>query len=143
MAKNNQPSESFDESGSDLGRPLEDELLERVQEEGTTVFSVAWDSDSPNMGADTEYVCELGGKLYYLSNSAGSYGPYSSLDEALDQHGLLTLNSTTSEIDCKSLAAQEILGRCHCEDDLRAGAVIRVNGEEWAYHGAGQFRPVG
>jgi hypothetical protein len=124
-------------------KELQDEdLIERIEEDGRVAFSLSWDSDNPGMGADAEVVYEFEGRFYYLSNSVGSYGPYESLDAALDEHELIRISSATREIECDSMPAEQILARSRIDDDVRAGSVVRVKGQDWIRQGTGRFEPV-
>ena len=106
----------------------DDELVEQIVEEGKVVFSHDWDSGDPGAGAGAEEVYRWKGKFAVCSLDFGNSGPFATLDEALREQSLLTVNSATTGIDCKLITAEELIKRLECEEDSCA---IDINGEPW------------
>lgn len=121
------------------GREMSEESVDLVERQGEVVLSVHWDSGAPGMGANTELVYRLGDRYYLLSESTGYYGPYNDIDELLDEHGILILNTTTKSIDWPSMGPGEVLRRCRIDFDIQPGYTVVINGCRYTRSATGRL----
>jgi hypothetical protein len=119
---------------SDENNELEDDdLFDQIIDQGEVVFSHDWDSGAPGVGAGSEQVYLWKGRFFIYSLDCGKFGPFASLDEALQEQDLLMVTSATTSIQCTLLEANELAKRLECDED---GYEIEINGESWVYRAA-------
>jgi len=103
-------------------------LSELIAEQGTTVFRLRWDSGGPGAGAGEECVDVFRGLYWPCSSNEGYYGPFETLEEAINQDcGCVT--GATRYIECAELTAAQLIPLLHV-----AGAPehpFKINGELW------------
>jgi len=75
----------------------EDNLHDRLIDEGEVIAYQDWDSGGPGAGAGQVSVCEYGGE-YYILHDAGHSGPYQDMEKALRESGVTMNNEATREI---------------------------------------------
>jgi len=75
----------------------EDDLYEKIVNEGDVVAYQDWDSDEPGAGAGRVSVCEYESR-YYVLHDAGYSGPYHEMNHALEESGVTVNNDATREI---------------------------------------------
>ncbi|MFC1657419.1 N-formylglutamate amidohydrolase [Candidatus Moduliflexota bacterium] len=75
----------------------EDNLHDRLIDEGEVIAYQDWDSGGPGAGAGQVSVCEYEGE-YYILHDAGHSGPYQDMDKALRESGITVNNEATREI---------------------------------------------
>lgn len=106
-----------------------DALIDLLYDEGETVFKHQWDSGGPGAGAGVEYIQELDGRFYYFCDWAGLYGPYDTIDEALDGNKLLLVNSATKGIESRYHSTEELIHRIDFNGESCIGHEFLVNWE--------------
>jgi hypothetical protein len=138
MLRRNLASVYSSESDTEKGEPECDDLIDRIIDAGKVVFSHDWDSGGPGAGAGSDQVYHWKGKFVSCSLDFGNAGPFTSLDEALQEQDLLTVTGATTGIQCSMLSASEIAKRLHGDEE---GFEIEINGEAWVYRAeAGEFK---
>jgi hypothetical protein len=121
----------------------DDDLVDRIIEEGEEVFAHAWDSGGPGAGAGCERVYRWRGKFAFASADYGNAGPFDSLEEVLKQQDcLLGVTSVTEYIWCPLMTAEEIAARLTYYGYDDEHYPISVNGEPWGCNPeTGKFEP--
>jgi hypothetical protein len=116
----------------------DEELTERVCEEGDWVLSLHWDSGGPGAGAGVESIYKFKNQYWYYSIDNGLSGPFDSLTEALDGFGV---TDATERIDCAELTAAELADRLDL-DHAEPGHRLQINDEEWEVSSDGKLERV-
>jgi hypothetical protein len=107
--------------------------LERIVEDGDSLFTHSWDSGGLGGGGGMESIRELNGQFAMSSLDIGSEGPYATFDEALAAFGVLTVTSASTSIWRSLMTAEELAKRLECDED---GFELEINSEPWVYRAA-------
>lgn len=75
----------------------EDDLWDRIRNQGIEVAYQIWDSGGPGAGMGRVSVYEYQGK-FFSDGDTGIDGPFASKGEAVDQWEVFTVNSATKRI---------------------------------------------
>lgn len=107
---------------------IDDDLSERIYEEGERVLNLFWDSGGPGAGADCESIYKFRNLYWRHDSNEGLSGPYQSLSDAMDD--FIGVTSATVTIDCTELTASELSKRLKIYD-AESGHSVEINGEGW------------
>jgi hypothetical protein len=129
-------------------RPVDDEeLLERLDEEGEKVWTLEWDAGGPGAGGDEDYACRLEGRYYAVLVGRGeTWGPYKTLEDAVEAGDLDVVTEATAAVRSSVMAAAEVAALLRPSDDEVARSLepgegwLEVNVEAYVYED-GEFRP--
>ena len=102
-------------------------LIELIQEQGEIVYSHFWESGAPGAGADCETVYRFYGCYFARDSNAGFSGPFATLDEALQEGGLVQVTSATVSIACDELSTTALIARLTILD-AEVGQMVTING---------------
>ncbi len=105
-------------------------VLERIVEDGDSVFEHSWDSGGLGSGGGMAFIKELNGQFAMSSLDIGSEGPYATFEEALAAFELLTVTSASTSVWCSLLTAEELAKRLECDED---GFELEIHGQPWVY----------
>ncbi|MDF1845502.1 MAG: hypothetical protein P1U77_29180 [Rubripirellula sp.] len=115
--------------------------VERIVKLGRIVLFHHWDSGGPGIGAGVELVFSHDGKFAVHSEDDGSFGPFDSLTEAIEQTDVLGLTEASTRIEGESLAVIQILDllKMYCDGDQ---PLLDVNGTTCEFDSdAEHYRP--
>lgn len=107
------------------------DLVEDIIEHGEMVFARDWDSCGPGAGAGCDYVYCWNGQYALLSEGYGSSGPYSKLEDALNEYDLLMVTPATQSVWCERWTARQLANRLHCE--VEDGHELSLNNKGYVY----------
>ena len=107
---------------------MDDDLQERIYEEGERVLSLFWDSGGPGAGADYEAVYKFQNVYWRHDSNEGLSGPYTSLTEAMED--FIGVTTATVNISCTELKSNELANQLEIYDS-EPGQSVELNGEEW------------
>jgi hypothetical protein len=112
-------------------------VLERLLDSGMPVFRRYWEESEPESGVDLVYFWEE--RYWFSSLEVELAGPYASLEEALQAHGLLQWRAGLREVDCEEWSLAETLARL--QGVIPPGHRIEVAGECFDATEGGALRP--
>jgi hypothetical protein len=69
------------------------------------------------------------GRFAVCSLDFGNSGPFDTLDEALDEQGLLAITSATTSVTCSSISAKELAKRLSQPPGSSSGRAARNSGQ--------------
>ena len=104
--------------------------------EADEILSISWDFGTPTHGG-IETIWKIG-KRFFADLQDGMFGPFSSLDEALEQTERNQPPNSGLIYESESLSASEI-ARCLRGEYLDPGEEILINDERWAANPEKQF----
>ena len=106
--------------------------------EANEILSISWDFVTP-MHEGVETIWKIG-KRFFADLQNGMFGPFSSLDEALEETERNQPPNSGLVYESKSLSAPEI-ARCLRGEYFNPGEEILINDERWAANPEKQFLP--
>ena len=112
-------------------------LLNALENDGTLVFGVEWDSGGPGAGAGAEWIYSTRDVFLAASADFGVMGPFVSLDVALAHTvpsasaGKLLITASAIAIHWPHYRLTELITRLEFED-LGPDARLKINGEDWS-----------
>jgi len=118
------------------------ELGERISEQGERVFSLHWDSGAPGIGAGVDSIYKFKNQYWNYSFDNELFGPFDSLDEAMQRPDFLGITGATECIYCTELTAPEVACRLEIYDDIEPGHRVQINHEEWEVSSDGKLKRV-
>jgi hypothetical protein len=114
----------------------DEDLLERIDDEAETVWTLEWDSGSLGAGGGEDSACRLGGRYYaVLADSGETWGPFKSLTAALRAGDLNVVTGAAISARSAMLKAPEVGRLLRPASGLKQGHVLLVNGESWVFGG--------
>jgi hypothetical protein len=102
-------------------------LVDLLQEQGEIVYSHYWESGAPWAGAECETVYRWHECYFARDSHEGFSGPFATLDEALQEGGLVQITSATVSIACDELSTTALIARLTILD-AEVGQMVTING---------------
>ena len=106
------------------------ELGERISEQGERVFSIHWDSGGPGIGAGVDSIYKFKNQYWNYSFHNEVSGPFHSLTEAMEFPDFFGVTGATECIYCAQFTAPEVVSRLEIYD-AEPGHRVQINDEEW------------
>jgi len=128
------PDDNHDELG-------DEELGERISEQGERVFWLYWDSGAPGIGAGADSIYKFKNQYWNYSFDNELVGPFDSLDEAMQWPDFLGVTGATECIYCSEFTAPEVASRLEIYD-AESGHRVQINDEEWEVSPDGRLERV-
>ena len=109
-----------------------------IRENWQLIYQFFWDSGYPKPQINVTQVFQHDGVYVVLERPcAKAQGPYASLSEALNKHGLLCVNGITVEVVCTVMEAKQLSKLLYCNESV--GFKLKINGEQFQITPAGIF----
>jgi len=104
---------------------------ERIGDEGENVFSLTWEANYPG-GNGVESILRWRATYYYAGDH-GTFGPFSTLRDALQWSELNNVGSVTESITCSEMDSDALARLLTLRDGEKSGFRFEINGEQWAF----------
>lgn len=121
----------------------EEELAERISEEGECVFWHRWDAREFNMLGEkgVDWIYKFRDQYWCHCNEDGLHGPYETFAEAMEKSNFGIIDATQS-ISCSELTADELAAGADFFDP-KPGHRVEINGDEWEVSSDGRLKRAG
>lgn len=101
-----------------------------IRENWQLIYQFFWDSGYPKPQINVTQVFQHDGVYVVLERPcAKAQGPYASLSEALNVHGMLRVNGLTVEVVCTVMEAKQLSKLLLCNESV--GFKLKINGEQY------------
>jgi hypothetical protein len=114
-----------------------DDEIEEIVDNGEFVFENFWEASGSSVGIDANVVIKYEDQYFACPSTGELFGPYNTLDDALDVTEMTWLWENAKYVTCTELSAGQLADRLDYFGS--SDITVSINGERWQASPGGTF----